>query len=64
MLVTSLCDYVCYVREMGVLVFVSGLLVTLSVVALQQIARLREPSLQCIGLVYDELQRIVSQVEG
>lgn len=30
----------------------------------KQIARLREPSLQCIGLVYDELQRIVSQVEG
>jgi hypothetical protein len=28
----------------------------------KQIARLREPSLQCIGLVYDELQRIVSQV--
>lgn len=30
----------------------------------KQIARLRDPSLQCIGLVYDELQRIVSQVEG
>ncbi len=30
----------------------------------KQISRLRDPSLQCIGLVYDELQRIVSQVES
>ena len=30
----------------------------------KQITRLRDPSLQCIGLVYDELQRIVSQVES
>lgn len=28
-----------------------------------QISRLEEPSLQCIELVYDELQRIVSQLE-
>jgi len=30
----------------------------------KQILRMREPSLQCIGLVYDELQRIVGQVES
>lgn len=30
----------------------------------KQIQRMRDPSLQCINLVYDELQRIVSQVEN
>jgi replication fork clamp-binding protein CrfC len=30
----------------------------------RQIARLEEPSLQCVELVYDELQRIISQVEN
>jgi len=30
----------------------------------RQIKRLEEPSLQCIELVYDELQRIVAQLEG
>ena len=30
----------------------------------RQISRLEEPSLQCVELVYDELQRIVSQLES
>jgi len=30
----------------------------------RQVKRLEDPSLQCIELVYDELQRIVSQLEG
>jgi len=30
----------------------------------RQIARLQKPSLQCVDLVYDELQRIVSQIES
>eukprot|EP00005_Dracoamoeba_jomungandri_P005912 CAMPEP_0174262004 /NCGR_PEP_ID=MMETSP0439-20130205/12712_1 /TAXON_ID=0 /ORGANISM="Stereomyxa ramosa, Strain Chinc5" /LENGTH=751 /DNA_ID=CAMNT_0015346633 /DNA_START=23 /DNA_END=2278 /DNA_ORIENTATION=- len=30
----------------------------------RQISRLEEPSLQCVELVYDELQRIVSQLEN
>jgi len=29
-----------------------------------QISRLEEPSIQCVELVYDELQRIVSQLES
>lgn len=30
----------------------------------RQVKRLEEPSLQCIELVYDELQRIITQLEG